>query len=229
MRQTRRFLALTTTLATVGLIVAPSFASAQGEVMYVINDKVGIGTNAPEAPLHIKRSDGTAQLLIEEASSTLAQRDMIMFRNNGKIRMFWDDINVPASQDWVFAVNPFNSFVINKGGDANAELRLAPNGDLYILGSIYSASTKMNVPDYVFNPGYHLMPIDTLAKYVAQHRHLPGLPSKAEMEKKGKVDVTDLQMRLLKKVEELTLYTIEQQKTIDGLTRRLAALEAKQH
>jgi hypothetical protein len=68
------------------------------------------------------------------------------------------------------------------------------------------------VPDYVFEPDYQLRPLTELGAYVAQEKHLPDIPSAQEIKKQG-VNVSELQMQLLKKIEELTLYAVAQEKT----------------
>jgi hypothetical protein len=71
-------------------------------------------------------------------------------------------------------------------------------------------------PDYVFNKNYQLRPLDEVEKFIDQHKHLPNIPSAAEVEKDG-IAVGDMQKRLMEKVEELTLYVIELKKQIDEL------------
>ena len=81
------------------------------------------------------------------------------------------------------------------------------------------------MPDYVFEPDYLLMPLPELATFVAHEKHLPNVPSAAEISETG-VNMTDMQMKLLAKVEELTLYAIAQDKTITAQERALTALAA---
>ncbi len=78
----------------------------------------------------------------------------------------------------------------------------------------------IEAPDYVFDKGYNLLSLDGLERYINDKKHLPGVPSAADMKKDG-VDLSELNMTLLKKIEELTIYTIQQQKEIDLLKERL--------
>jgi hypothetical protein len=66
-------------------------------------------------------------------------------------------------------------------------------------------------PDYVFKPAYPLTPLDSLAQYILLYHHLPEIPSAESVAKNG-IDLGDNQEALLKKVEELTLYIIQQNK-----------------
>ncbi|WP_207515625.1 hypothetical protein [Longitalea luteola] len=71
--------------------------------------------------------------------------------------------------------------------------------------------------DYVFNSNYRLRPLSEVEQYIKQHNHLPEVPSAAEVEKNG-ISIGDNQATLLKKIEELTLYVIEQEKQIKRLS-----------
>jgi len=64
-------------------------------------------------------------------------------------------------------------------------------------------------PDYVFADDYKLMPIEDLEKSIRQNRHLPNIPSAAEVTAEKGFDLGDINRRLLEKVEELTLYIIQ--------------------
>jgi hypothetical protein len=73
-----------------------------------------------------------------------------------------------------------------------------------------------NWADYVFQKDYVLPSLEDVEKYINQNQHLQGVPSACEVEKNG-VDIEDNQVVLLKKVEELTLYVIDQNKKIEAL------------
>lgn len=82
----------------------------------------------------------------------------------------------------------------------------------------------INWPDYVFAEDYKLMSLAELEKSIEQNNHLPGLPSAAEIEENG-LSLGDMQKRMIEKIEELTLYTIEQGKMISELQQKMEALE----
>jgi hypothetical protein len=79
-------------------------------------------------------------------------------------------------------------------------------------------------PDYVFAEDYKLMSLAELEKSIEQNNHLPGLPSASEIEENG-LSLGDMQKRMIEKIEELTLYTIEQGKMISELQQKMEALE----
>ena len=92
--------------------------------------------------------------------------------------------------------------------------RLAVNGNA-IFESI-KVKLNANWPDYVFHKSYSLLPLPEVEKFILQNNHLPEVPSATEVAKNG-LDVGDNQAILLKKIEELTLYLIEQDKQIKKL------------
>jgi len=80
-------------------------------------------------------------------------------------------------------------------------------------------------PDYVFRNDFHLPGLPELERYIREHQHLPGIASEEEVKADG-VDVCEHEAALLKKVEELTLYLIEQNKKLEAQQNKL---EMQQH
>jgi hypothetical protein len=78
---------------------------------------------------------------------------------------------------------------------------------------------QTNWPDFVFEEDYKLPSLTELQLFIAQHKHLPGLPSASEVARDG-VKLGEMNAILLQKIEELTLYIIEQQKQIDELKKK---------
>jgi hypothetical protein len=74
-------------------------------------------------------------------------------------------------------------------------------------------------PDYVFNQGYTLPSLPSVAAYIRAHHHLPDMPSADSVARSG-VDLGSNQAQLLKKIEELTLYTIDQQNQLEELKQQ---------
>jgi hypothetical protein len=81
-------------------------------------------------------------------------------------------------------------------------------------------------PDYVFRKGYQLPGLGELEQYIQKYRHLPGVVAAREAEKNG-VDVGENQAALLKKVEELTLYLIDENKQLKAQNAKLAEQDKK--
>lgn len=99
----------------------------------------------------------------------------------------------------------------------------SPNQKLTVNGTIYGKEVKVDLsvpgPDYVFDKSYSLPSLEQVKSYIDQNKRLPEVPAAAEMEKNG-VQLGEMNMLLLKKVEELTLYIIDQEKRIKSLEEK---------
>jgi hypothetical protein len=91
---------------------------------------------------------------------------------------------------------------------------------LAVAGSMIAESVKVKLqgawPDYVFAKDYQLPSLNEIDKQIKKNGHLPGIPSATEVKTNG-VDLGELNATLLKKIEELTLYILEQDKRLQKL------------
>ena len=108
-------------------------------------------------------------------------------------------------------------------------------GELFVLGTDLLNQFKVDrtglvrarrvqvdlatIPDYVFKPDYKLMPLDDLKTFIAKNNHLPNVPSEQEYKERGNIDLSELNLKLLEKVEELTLYVLQLKAEIDLLKK----------
>ncbi|MET3022042.1 tail fiber protein [Flavobacterium hydatis] len=95
----------------------------------------------------------------------------------------------------------------------------SPDEKLTVKGKIHAQEVKVDmlgalVPDYVFDNDYKLKPLHEVEEFIKLNNHLPEIPSAKEIEKNGLM-LAEMNMSLLKKIEELTLYTITQEKKIN--------------
>jgi len=104
----------------------------------------------------------------------------------------------------------------------------APVDKLTVDGKILCEKVKVvadiTVPDYVFDKDYPLLPIDKLKPYIDKNKHLPDVPSAEEMKKNG-LDLGEIAIILLKKIEENTLYIIEQNENIEEQAKQIEELK----
>ena len=95
-----------------------------------------------------------------------------------------------------------------------------PDSKLTVNGTIHSSEVKVDLsvpgPDYVFEENYNLRSLEETEAYIKTNKHLPEIPSAKEMEANG-VQLGEMNMLLLKKIEELTLHLIEKDKEIEVL------------
>jgi len=93
---------------------------------------------------------------------------------------------------------------------------ITPDGKVQVKG------VNLNVPDYVFEDGYRLMPLDELKSFIDENGHLPGIAPAHEVKSKG-LDLAGSQMSQLQKIEELTLYALQQEERLAGQNDQLRA------
>jgi predicted ribosome quality control (RQC) complex YloA/Tae2 family protein len=87
-----------------------------------------------------------------------------------------------------------------------------------VLSEDYAIAPKSDWKDYVFNADYQLLNLNEVENYIKENKHLPDIPSAAEVQKNG-YTLHEMNVKLLQKVEELTLYAIEQNKEIERLKK----------
>lgn len=131
--------------------------------------------------------------------------------------------------------------------DASSPFSIDPSGgthigsDLFVKGQAIASTisttdlrvsgnlvTRPTTPwaDYVFEPGYQAMPLKEIEAFAKEHGHLPEVPSTAEVEKDG-IEIARMNAILLKKVEELTLHAVEQEKKLEAMQAKLQVLEER--
>lgn len=181
--------------------------------------KVGIGNvSNPSAKLHLRSdSNEDAGLILETTNKTSTKAFLQFCDNNHKIEVSKAGMNI-VSQNDVLDINARNIKMSGKVGintdnnfTGDYNYTLAVNGG--ILTSEVYVKEVSEWHDYVFADDYELMPIEELQQYISIHKHLPDLPSETEVLEKG-YDMVSMEGVLLKKIEELTLYTIELQKQL---------------
>ncbi|WP_157809598.1 tail fiber protein [Ulvibacter sp. MAR_2010_11] len=114
-----------------------------------------------------------------------------------------------------------------------------PDEMLTVKGKIHTQEVLVDLngavaPDYVFEtyfkgiselkPDYTMPSLEEVAAFIEENHHLPGVPSASQFEQEGFL-LKEMNLLLLQKIEELTLYAIEQQKEINDLKEKLSVLE----
>lgn len=107
-----------------------------------------------------------------------------------------------------------------------------PNYIFYVRKGIKAEQIKVENPatngwaDYVFKKDYRLRSLEEVEKHIGQKGHLPNIPSAQEVEKDG-INLGEMDAKLLEKIEELTLYSIEQNKQIKVLQEENKTLKSQ--
>ncbi len=121
---------------------------------------------------------------------------------------------------------------VNRGKTKAFSVLLSENGDFtdkfVVLGDGNVKATEVEVktnifPDYVFENDYDLMPLRQLESYIEEYKHLPNIPTADEVIENG-LELGDMQVKQMEKIEELTLYIIDQDKRIEQLENAVKVL-----
>jgi len=99
---------------------------------------------------------------------------------------------------------------------------------LSVNGQVHASSyiTNTTFCDFVFDKGYPLMSLSEVEQHIKAEKHLPGIPSAKEVEEKG-LNIGDMEVKMMQKIEELTLYVIDQDKKLKKLEDENTALELR--
>jgi hypothetical protein len=190
---------------------------------------VGLGTTSPQALFSLGSTNGKKLLVYDggNASSVQAGFGVDMSGSSRELSIFHSTSN-GSDGDISFGKR------LESSGTYTETMRITGSGSvgigtvktndaaykLFVETGIRTAKVKIdlstNWPDYVFRTGYRLRPLSEVEQYINQYHHLPDVASAEQLEKNG-IDVAENQAMLMKKIEELTLYVIEQDKQIKKL------------
>ena len=165
------------------------------------NGKIGIGTNSPSEKLDV---DGNAKAIGIIVTGDGANTNTIDSNIDGTIVFGGEDGSTITNAQIADSFYPDFSVWVEEG-IVTEDIAVAP-----------SSEWDGSQPDYVFETDYELPSLEDVEVYVTSYKHLEGIPSKAEVAEKG-WSLPSMDQKLLKKVEELTLYTIQQEKEIKAL------------
>ncbi|GLT10460.1 hypothetical protein ACFQFQ_09065 [Sulfitobacter porphyrae] len=205
-------------------------ADAPEGALFVESDgSVGIGTRDPDELLHIRsnaaNSDAFALFEATGSGSDAAFR----LKQNGVTPTTWEFRNQEDSGRLNVGIAGGNTPLKIDNAANNNLLKLGRNNrpdEVVVTGKLVVNNTEMNVPDYVFEPGYELPTLAEIDAFIADNGHLPGVPSAAVVAETG-LDMTQMQMAQLEKIEELTLHTIAQDREISAQRVEINAQRAE--
>jgi hypothetical protein len=123
--------------------------------------------------------------------------------------------------------NQNNLLIISNSGSVGIGVE-SPEYKLDVAGTIRATEIKVEAQtaDYVFEDNYPIHTLDEVEAYIQKNKCLPDIPNAASMEKNG-VNLAEMNKLLLQKIEELTLYVIQQNKALQDKEERLHKLEQK--
>ena len=199
--------------------------------------QVGIGTSSPEAKLQINDA-GTSGV------TTLQLNNRIKFRGDGVVS-WGPEANVGvlswAGDKAIVGAKSTKNLSLYAGGvekvliktDGNVGIGTTNTGThkLAVEGSIGAREIKVeafpNWSDFVFYNDYKLPTLNEVENHIKEKRHLKNIPSAKEIEKNG-FFLGEMDAKLLQKIEELTLYTIQQEKSLKSQKTAIMHLKKQQ-
>jgi hypothetical protein len=201
------------------------------------NGNLGIGTASPASPLSVLTTNtNTFANIASFKNEATTNTWMYVANRNGQANLGVGGARPDAylwSSTGKFFIGDEGSPTLFIDGMANGNVSIGtPDSKGYKLAVAGDAIfTKVVVkpypfPDYVFHANYRLRPLSEVEQYIKQYGHLPEVPTAEEVKKNG-LDVGDNQITLLKKIEELTLYVIEQNKKIQALDAEVKSMKGK--
>ena len=227
-------LAITPTGVGVGTITPTTGFQIEGTT----SNQTELNINAPSAAipqLSFTRAAGT--LIAPIATSRASSLGLINFNGyNGSSYETSSSIRSLTTEAWsASGRGSYLSFYTTNAGTNTFSERLriddsgnvgigttSPDNKLDVLGIIRANEVIVETgwADYVFQDDYKLKPLSEVEAFIKENKHLPSVPSAVKIQDKG-AHVAELMTKMMEKIEELTLYSIEQKKEIDELKRRL--------
>lgn len=219
----------------------PQWSTSGSNIYNTNSGNVGIGTSTPATNVEIKfpvasslspilrlTGGGNAQVAID-----LATYDPGSNAPPGRI-LASDDGNYSANIAFLTKApggisNSLQTrMTIMDNGNVGINTSNTQGYQFAVNGSAIFTSARVKAygywPDFVFSDGYRLPRLDSVAKYIQSNHHLPDLPCADSVQAAG-IDLGGTEAALLKKIEELTLYAIEQKKRLDQQQEKIESLE----
>ncbi|MDX8570272.1 hypothetical protein OZ666_01170 [Elizabethkingia sp. HX QKY] len=187
------------------------------------NGNVGIGTTNPQAKLDVM---GMIMGSGEPANIDPAIYPNILntLKNSGKLAIAWNLSGGNGETDFIAnrgggSTGGFHFYDYTNEGQRKKLLVLNSNGNALIDGKLEAKEIKVittPTADFVFEDSYQLPNLESVEKHIKEKKHLPEIASASEMQKEG-VNIGNFQIKLLQKIEELTLYQIQLNKEVTNL------------
>ena len=192
--------------------------------------KLGVGTTTPTTELEV---NGIMKLTSSYGYLTIGSMDANYVRFNTDKSAFYFNKPLCLQNSVVRSTARALMFYTNTNTQCMTLLdsRVGigtqnPQYSLDVNGTIRAKEIRVETTgaDFVFADDYQLRPLSEVKTFIAENKHLPEIQSAQEMQENG-VSVSELQTRLLQKIEELTLYLIQQEETIQELRQEVESLK----
>jgi hypothetical protein len=192
------------------------------------NGNIGVGLVNPATKLEVGGTLRATDYILGNNFVSVEKSGSYRVSMNGQSHGYITGRNDSSEEKFLINSNGNSYF---KGGNVGIGTSI-PDQALTVNGIVHAEEViiepSVPAPDYVFEQNYFLTPLDEVQAYIAKHRHLPEVPSAKEMERNG-VKVGEMEMILLKKIEELTLYLLKQQTQLEEQNKEIQKLKTGQN
>ncbi|MET1260677.1 fibronectin type III domain-containing protein [Flagellimonas sp. DF-77] len=192
--------------------------------IYYSSGNVGVGTSNPASKLEV--FDNNATLARFSGGHSGIQGIQVERQSGDHIRLvtsytgFGGGLESSSKLRFAVSGNTLNSpsMVLDQSGNLGIGTQNIDGWKLAVGGSIRAEEIKVETgwADYVFEADYELRTLAELSAYIDTYGHLPNIPSADEVAANG-VKLGDMNRLLLEKIEELTLYILQQEARIEKL------------
>ncbi|MBL4709503.1 MAG: hypothetical protein JKY48_13795 [Flavobacteriales bacterium] len=224
-----------------GGVLGTSSGSTKGILYWNKDGRVGINTSSPTQALEV---NGKVKF-----AGTNTDDEIVFEPNNGFHRIVFSELRfhelgigdklvITDGKVGIGTINPSEALEVN----GNIKLTAAASNNALVIenssinsidflvkgdGHVYAREIDVQLgtfPDYVFDDKYELMSLSSLKKYIDEENHLPGVKSAEEVKNEG-IGLGELSRIQMEKIEELTLYILQQDEKLKELEERLKKLE----
>ncbi len=231
---------------TAGNVTNPTWQNGFNKLYTACDEvRVGIGTSAPSEKLHVIGNGHFSGSLSARRNMGIGGSPV----NGSALKIVNDDRDNSIEIDQTGNTIEYQKLLYLQYDEPSTEIIKVRNSSTDRVTFLVDASGKMFLdngtkkifqvnadglaqtrevlvdleewPDYVFDKGYKLMPLEEVEKYIIKEGHLPNVPSAETVEEEG-VKLGEMNKLLMEKIEELTLHLIEQDKKITELQKQIS-------